>query len=877
MCTGPAIDSTVDGSSATTTGLGNILGIAVDLNGNIYLSDHDHNKIKKINTAGIITNYAGTGATTCCVADGSPATNATFGSLNCICVDNAGNLYVPDAQQNCVRKIDASGNIYTIAGSPGVPGTSGDGGPATAAKLDCPYGVALDQAGNLYISDQIACTIRKVNTSGIITTVAGTGTLGYSGDGGAATAAQIYDPMDLTIDINNNIYINDYGNSRIRKIDQYGIITTIAGNGDPHTYSGDGIPATATGMNPLGLVVNYAGDVAIGDNNANEVRQVNHITNIISDFAGTGFLMTMGDGGPATAAGFYYCRELAMDALQNVYIFDMGDRRLRKMYNIPNYTSDSLSVYISNVCTPQFELIANHYNPAQHIITYFGDGLSLDTVTTVACARGVAFVLPNYTFSGTYTVKHVLYNGTMAVDSISYSYNYMRCEALTTYFYDDIHDSCMMSSTTPVNIFPLTIEVDSNGTPFDTVSATGGLYYNAYGNTGEQYSFKVIDHLPQLSVSCPTSATISDTLFSGADRVKNIGLRCSSSTGFDLSVHKSSHSGRHIQSTTILVSDASCTTVPTTLNMIYSPQYTSFISASPTPATIAGNILTWDLGPMDYLASQIIYVYVGITGGSTAWLTPGDTVMTECRVSPTVGDSDTTNNVVVTVDTVLSSWDPNEMTVEPSGLIPPGELLQYTVQFQNTGNDTAHNVAVLDTLSDNLVASSLKMVATSGAMNISKLYDATYHNIYRFEFPNINLPDSGHHNQSIGTFVYTINAKAGLATGTMIHNHAGIFFDDNGVVMTDTTTNTIGYPETVKTVVVSSQILVYPNPAGSSITVQAPGFDHMIMCDLMGQQVIQKTLTGTNTTIDISLLPSGVYYATFTSVKGSEVKKVVKL
>lgn len=251
-----------DGGPATMAEL-HPTGVSADDAGNVYIADAFNNVIRKINTTGIITTVAGNN-TIGYTGDGGPATAAQFEDPNDVTVDNSGNLYIPDAHNNVVRKVSAAGIITTIAGNgynagTGNGGYSGDGGPATAAELYYPEHVALDKAGNLYISELYNHTIRKVNTSGIISTIAGTGVNGYSGDGSAATSAKLDHPYSVAIDTTGNIYIADLGNYVVREIDNSGIIHTYAGN-DNAGSSGDGGPATAAELNS-------AASVTIGKNN----------------------------------------------------------------------------------------------------------------------------------------------------------------------------------------------------------------------------------------------------------------------------------------------------------------------------------------------------------------------------------------------------------------------------------------------------------------------------------------------------------------------------------------------------------------------------------------------------------------------------------
>lgn len=237
-----------DGGLAINAQLGMPSGITSDGNGNVFISDVTNRVIRKVNSAGIISTYAGIPGQGGFSGDGGPATSAKIVAAANMFTDGSGNLLFPDVGNHALRKINSSGIISTIAGY-GVAGFSGDGGPAALAQFKSPNGVAADHLGNLYVADKENNVIRKINTSGIISTFAGTpGFLGdgFSGDGGPATAAKMSGPTDVAVDQAGNVYVSDYGNNRIRKISTAGIISTIAGNGSsnswdisPAFYNGD--------------------------------------------------------------------------------------------------------------------------------------------------------------------------------------------------------------------------------------------------------------------------------------------------------------------------------------------------------------------------------------------------------------------------------------------------------------------------------------------------------------------------------------------------------------------------------------------------------------------------------------------------------------
>jgi hypothetical protein len=315
-----------DGGLATAAALNAPGPVAVDTAGNVYFIDQGNAfRIRKITAAtGIITTIAGNG-TLGYTGDGGPATAAEFWEPLGIAVDTAGNVYIGDTGNNRIRKITAStGIVTTIAGSGysgGITGGfSGDGGLATSAALNGPAGIALDAAGNIFVVDGQS-RVRKITAStGIITTVAGNGTFGYSGDGGPATAAAFNQPYYLALDAAGNIYVADSRNSCIRKITaSTGVITTVAGN-TTFGYSGDGGPATAASFDVItSLASTAAGDLYIADAVNYRVRKVTASTGVITTVAGTGLGGAPTASGPAASVNLAPV-SVALDAAQNLYI-----------------------------------------------------------------------------------------------------------------------------------------------------------------------------------------------------------------------------------------------------------------------------------------------------------------------------------------------------------------------------------------------------------------------------------------------------------------------------------------------------------------------------------------------------------------------------
>ncbi|HYV36642.1 MAG TPA: NHL repeat-containing protein, partial [Gemmataceae bacterium] len=322
-----------DNGLATATTMSYPVGVATDANGNLFLVDRDANRVRKVSVAtGVISAVAGNG-TSGFAGDGGSATAAALNNPYGVAVDSSGNVFIADAANARVRKVDHStGEITTIAGN-GTAGFGGDNGPATGASLNYPVAIALDATGHLYISDYSNHRIRRVDLStGIIATVAGNGTGSFSGDGGQATAASLSTPTGITVDLRGNLYFADYLNFRIRQVNlSTGVISTVAGNGIQGN-SGDAGPATLASLSySWDVAVDGSGHLLIADYGNRRIREVDLSTGIITTAAGSGTSGFSGDDGAASAAQISDAFGVAVDSQANLFVADSSNKRIREV------------------------------------------------------------------------------------------------------------------------------------------------------------------------------------------------------------------------------------------------------------------------------------------------------------------------------------------------------------------------------------------------------------------------------------------------------------------------------------------------------------------------------------------------------------------
>jgi len=486
-----------------------------------------------------------------------------------------------------------------------------------------------------------------------------------------------------------------------------------------------------------------------------------------------------------TTSFFYRCKVRCV----STGLFSYSSPKEIRVHN--TIVTHNLINLVDTTCiTPDFYIASCGSNTTSNVTTWFGDGTSENLNLSTSGTNSADF-LHSYTEPGTYSIKQVLYSGYIPQDSILFSYEFSYCRNLPVKFYFDANSDCVFDSGDKIMTLPIVTEIDSNGVPVDTISSTSGFYYKALGDIGTVYGFRIIKTPASVYNTCPTSGILYDTIVTSLSNSKPryFGFNCTG-TGFDLGEYVSTNTGRHRQLGTIVVDNSSCLPNDIIVTLQFSPKY-YFHSSVPSPANVSANTAVWYFTGISSTNLPVINYWLELPPTS-AFLPLYDTVNSVYRINGSLsGDLDSSSNVIFKTDTVQASLDPNEISVSPEGNILPCTLLDYTISFENTGNDTAHNIYILDTLSNNLDVHSLSIDIASSVMNFVMIKKGGF-TVAKFDLPNINLPDSSHHNLANGMVTFSIKSKQGLTDGTVIQNHAGIYFDDNPVVLTNVVSNVIG-------------------------------------------------------------------------------------
>lgn len=479
--------------SATTVPLSRPTGIAFDARGNLYLAETNRHVVVKVDAGGNLTTIAGTGVQGF-AGDGGPATAAQLDSPTGLALDAAGDVYVADTHNQRVRRIKAASGVITTVAGDGTAGYGGDGGPATAAMLNRPGALAVDAAGNVYVADTNNHRVRRIDAqAGTITTVAGDGVQGYSGDGGPATAAEIDSPDGLAVSAAGVLYLADTHNERIRAVNlaagtsTTGIITTVAGTGATGS-AGDGLVAAQAALaGPRGLTVDAQGNVYLADTNNQRIRRIDAGTGAITTVVGTGTQGFLGDGGAATAAALDSPRAVALaPAGANaaaLTLADTGNRRVRQV------ASDATVETIAGLGGAA----AGTLTLAAPSVVSYGTGAVTATLQTTTAATGAVTFL-DVSGASPVTLGSIGLSANAATESLT-SLSAGSHTLIATYAGDATHQAATSAAAT-IDIRPAALIASANpvtmsyGAPLPTTltGSVSGLLAQDAGRVAVNFS-----------------------------------------------------------------------------------------------------------------------------------------------------------------------------------------------------------------------------------------------------------------------------------------------------------------------------------------------------------------------------------------------------
>lgn len=556
--------------------------------------------------------------------------------------------------------------------------------------------------------------------------------------------------------------------------------------------------------------------------------------------------------------------------MRNVYyvlavvfsFFFVADTSAQKINHVDiqdscNAGKDS-SIVVVRVSSPQ---------AGMSLATYWGDGSS--TLAAIPNSTSPVVRKHHYSTAGVFSIKNVLIVNSTAIDSSLLSHN-KYCSYVSISSFIDANKNCIMESTEQRIALGVVYEIDSAGVIIDTITG----WKNFRCTPGITYKARIIKMPLGASALCPSTGVIT---FTGptvrTQTFIEFGIQPGAASAFDLFVGISGMF-RPVRTSTISVyaGNNSITGNSATVTLNISGKY-KYKSATPPPTTVNGNTITWNVANLSIYKVERMYVELDTAGRHNA----GDTVCNMVTITPTSGDVNPVNNTVKQCDAIRAAWDPNDKHVYPAGKILPGTKLNYTINFENLGDDTAFNISVLDTLPAEVIPKTLKIIAASHKVSHLFLDGPAGRKIVRFDFADIHLADKSAPDYNKGFVQFSIDTKADLPPLTKISNRAGIYFDINPVVLTNYAENNI--PATsVSKISVNNDLSVYPNPVTDILTIKTENsnYETLKIINTMGQVVAEQAIQGDVSQINIRHLPTGVYYVLLNGESGSISRKIEK-
>lgn len=511
------------------------------------------------------------------------------------------------------------------------------------------------------------------------------------------------------------------------------------------------------------------------------------------------------------------------------------------------------------------------------VTMYWGDGTSTNAPINFMSSQGWFNQSHNYALPGTYTAMAVLLDpANNALDTAQVAISSF-CHTIYGRLYKRNDANCTFDYSVDdyLNI-PEMLEVKKNNIVIDTLYAAGNFSYTVPNpDLVSEYSLHPVNNLIGYQLMCPGTAYKFrlDTL-SMLNNHFDYGYDCNTSnTNFDLYTYMSGFL-RFVNNSYLSINtgNIACTPASGVLTLNISPKY-SYNQATIAPSSVSGQTLTWNLTNLSGSSNP----YIIVTLNPVGTLTPGDTATSVVSITPTAGDVNTANNSFIFTDSISASLDPNDKKVIPAATLTAGQWLTYTINFENTGNDTAFNIHVIDTLSANLDAATFELVTSSHPVR-TNVFDRSGSKILRFDFEDIKLADKDHPSTNKGFIIYKAKAKTNLVPGNEVANTAHIYFDINPAIVTNTVINKIPLPNTIEGLTAEDGINIYPNPAKAFLLLENTNdsYNRIVLVNTLGQAILSQNIRKGMNQVSLNELASGMYYLIISGKDNSKSIKITK-